>query len=202
MDYLTSDTHFRHSNIIQYCNRPFSSTGEMDETMIKNWNSVVGVKDTVRHLGDVAFGRGATAQEVGNILKRLNGTIHLIKGNHEKLALANKWRFASIKDYDEIEIEGQRIVLFHYGLRTWHHDLRGVWHLYGHSHGGLPPMGKSLDIGVDCWNFTPVSFQELKKKMDTMPIHKAPKFENFVIGGEDNGSETDTNITSDRTNEV
>lgn len=188
MELFISDTHFWHTNIIKYCNRPFSSAHQMNETIVKNWNSVVRVNDTVHHAGDVAFGRGVTASEVGATLNRLNGKIHLYKGNHEKLALANRSRFESIKDYDEIEVEGQRIVIFHYGLRTWHHDLRGVWHLYGHSHGGLPPLGKSLDIGVDCWNFTPITFAQLKQRMDTMTIHKAPKFENFVVGGEDNGN--------------
>lgn len=181
MNLFTSDTHFGHLNIIKYCNRPFSSVSEMNETMIKNWNSVVTKDDTVYHLGDVAFGRGVTDREVGAILNRLNGSIHLIDGNHEKLAHANRWRFKSIKDYDEIEIEGQRIVLFHYGLRTWHHDLRGVWMCYGHSHGGLPSLGKSMDVGVDCHNFTPISFNELKAMMDKLPIGKHPEFENYIL---------------------
>jgi calcineurin-like phosphoesterase family protein len=178
--FFTSDTHFGHSNIIKYCNRPFSSSWEMDKQLATNWNSVVGPDDVVYHLGDFAFGREATQEYISKLAKQLNGQIHLINGNHEKLAHSIKWRFASIKDYDEIEVEKQRIVLFHYGLRTWHHDLRGVWHLYGHSHGGLEPYGKSLDIGVDSWKFTPVSFARLKEKMDARPQGKHPQFDNFV----------------------
>lgn len=148
--------------------------------MVENWNSVVTEQDTVYHLGDFAYGRDAEQKYVSRLAKDLKGKIHLILGNHDKIAESIAWRFSTIKHYDEVEVEGQRIVLFHYGLRTWHHDLRGVWHLYGHSHGGLPPLGKSLDIGVDSWNFMPASFEALKATMDSRPVGKHPQFENYV----------------------
>ena len=40
--FFTSDTHFNHTNIIRYCDRPFKSTDEMNEKLIGNWNSAVG----------------------------------------------------------------------------------------------------------------------------------------------------------------
>ena len=39
--FFTSDTHFWHENIIKFCNRPFSSIEEMNDTIIENWNKVV-----------------------------------------------------------------------------------------------------------------------------------------------------------------
>jgi calcineurin-like phosphoesterase family protein len=178
--FFISDTHFGHDRIIGYCNRPFKDYREMDRAMEENWNAVVGKGDTVWHLGDFAFGRDAEPWYIRNIADRLHGHIHLIRGNHDALAENQlKSRFASISDYKEITEQGHKIVLFHYGLRTWHHDLRGTWHLYGHSHGGLPPYGKSLDIGVDDWNFTPVSFAELKSKMDKLQQGKHPAFAKY-----------------------
>ena len=73
--YFTSDTHFRHSRIIELCNRPFGDVEEMNEVMIANWNRVVGKDDIIFHLGDFCFG----GSEVWNsILDRLNGKIYLI----------------------------------------------------------------------------------------------------------------------------
>ena len=69
--WFTSDTHFGHANIMKYCNRPFASVTEMDETLIANWNAVVRNGDTVFHLGDFAFCRETNAVE--RLLKRLNG---------------------------------------------------------------------------------------------------------------------------------
>lgn len=179
-EWFTSDTHFGHANIIKYVKRPFANYREMDEAMITNWNAVVGEYDTVYHMGDFAYGRDAKNWYIQQIAQRLNGQIKLILGNHDKIALSQiNNRFASIKHYEELDIRGQRIVLFHYGLRTWHHDLRGAWHLYGHSHGGLPPLGKSLDIGVDAWDFTPVNFTQLRKTMDNRAIGKHPEFQNY-----------------------
>ena len=181
--FFTSDTHFGHTNIIKYVKRPFKHADEMNETIIRNWNRVVRWDDVVYHLGDFCMGVGDKTEYAKKLRPRLNGTIFLYMGNHDP----DEWRdfgaagiFESVKDYEEIKVHDQKIVLFHYGMRTWHHDLRGTWHLYGHSHGELPPYGKSCDVGVDSWNFTPVSFWDLKRKMDKLEIGKHPKWENYV----------------------
>ena len=78
--FFTSDTHFNHTNIIRFCNRPFKDVTHMNETIIANWNSVVGPDDIIFHLGDFYLGSSA---ECINVLNRLNGKIYLIAGNHE-----------------------------------------------------------------------------------------------------------------------
>ena len=78
--FIISDTHFGHEQIIKYCGRPFKSTKEMDEMLIKNWNEVVSNNDTIIHLGDVGFGKKAY---IASIIKRLNGKKILIMGNHD-----------------------------------------------------------------------------------------------------------------------
>ena len=45
--FFTSDTHFYHGNIIRFCNRPFEDVEMMNETIISNWNRVVGPNDIV-----------------------------------------------------------------------------------------------------------------------------------------------------------
>ena len=67
-----ADFHFGHKNIIKYCKRPFTNVTEMDETLIKNWNSVVKPEDEIHVVGDVAF--CCTMDYALGIMKRLNGS--------------------------------------------------------------------------------------------------------------------------------
>lgn len=78
--FCIADTHFGHENIIRYCNRPFSSTEEMDRTIIKNWNETVSNKDIVLHLGDVGL---CSRERLKEIIGKLNGKKILILGNHD-----------------------------------------------------------------------------------------------------------------------
>jgi calcineurin-like phosphoesterase family protein len=146
---------------------------EMNEALIKNWNVVVQPTDTVYHLGDFAF---LPYDKLKRIARRLNGTKHLILGNHDKEIIKNRsdllssGTFDSIQNYFELRHEGQFIVLFHYGQRVWNKSHHGSIHLYGHSHGSLPPFGRSVDVGVDCKEITadyrPVSFDEVIRYMN------------------------------------
>jgi calcineurin-like phosphoesterase family protein len=171
--YFTSDHHFGHKNIIKFSERPFKDVNEMDEILIQRWNEKVNPEDEVYHLGDVGL---SSSGKLRKILDRLNGKIYLINGNHEKSAHDCHSRFEWIKDYyelvikdDEFERGKQLIVLFHYSMREWNASHWGAYHLYGHSHGTLSddPTSRSFDIGVDCHNFYPLSYEEVKAIMKT-----------------------------------
>lgn len=168
--WFTSDTHFGHANIIKYCKRPFSSVEEMDKTLIANWNNVVAPGDTVYHLGDFAVGGG----EAGDYILALNGIIKFVRGNHDhRIDRLNKSLNdmheggLDIEDLREVNVNRQKIVLCHYAMRIWNKSHHGTWHLYGHSHGTLPddPNSLSFDIGMDCWNYTPVSFEQVAARI-------------------------------------
>ena len=163
--FFTADTHFGHGNIIKYCNRPFKNSFEMDEMIIENWNNKIQKHDNVYHLGDFAF------REPETILKyidRLNGNIFLIKGNHDRINGDIKNKFVWVRDLAEIKVNDQNITLCHYAMKVWNKSHHGSWHLYGHSHGTLPDdlYSRSYDVGMDANNFTPLSFEEIKKIMD------------------------------------
>lgn len=169
--FFTSDHHFGHENIIRFCNRPFENVREMNEVLIERWNEKIKSNDEVYHLGDFAL---TYKENLETILQRLNGKIHLIKGNHENAAMQLPRYFQWIRDYQEIKVKDpdckngvQRIMLFHYAMRTWRGVSRGNWHLYGHSHGNLPDAEGELcfDIGVDSHDFYPLAYEEVKAIM-------------------------------------
>ena len=167
--FFISDTHLNHSNILRYCNRPFTSAEEHDRTLIDNWNRIVGPHDSVYHLGDVALGSPSFCRQ---LVDRLNGKIFLIRGNHDKALKKEEYssRFEWIKDYFELTVqlpEKKLIVLSHYKFQVWNKKHFGSWHLYGHSHGKLAvPMEFSLDVGVDVQSFSPVSLKNITNLME------------------------------------
>lgn len=164
--WFTADTHFQHANIIKYCGRPFTSAEEMDETMITNWNAVVQPRDIVYHLGDFVFCRKTEVVEA--YIRRLNGHINLVWGNHDKHVVKRAQGFAGQSQYREIKIEGQSITLMHYAMRVWNKSHHGSWQLFGHTHDELPEEEHQLqtDVGMDARGFCPMSFEQVKELMD------------------------------------
>jgi len=162
MIYFSADCHFGHANIIRLCDRPFTSVGHMDHTLISNWNSVVNNGDTVYHLGDFSFG---SVEYTRKIKQQLNGTIHFIRGNHD---WKNAEALGDMPDIYEMKIGKQHIVMCHYPMRSWNKSFHGSWHIYGHTHGKLPPFHKSYDVGVDNNDYTPISFTKLSEIISTL----------------------------------
>lgn len=164
--FFTSDTHFSHTNIIKYQDRPFKDVIEMNEHMIRMWNEVVPWDGHVFHLGDVAFGDERSAKST---LDRLNGSIYLVKGNHDKTVLRKEFvrdRFVWVKEKYVVKFDkgkGDEITLCHFAHRVWNKSHHGAYHLYGHSHGAMEdtPWGRSMDVGVDVWDFKPISLKQV-----------------------------------------
>lgn len=164
MDWFTADTHLGHYNIIKYCNRPFDTFEEMDATLINNINEVVMPDDRLFHLGDFCVRRHGN---VGDYRSRIAcRSVFIVPGNHdrEKDLLRH---FVVLPQCNMYENKGFRIVLCHYAMRVWPHSHHGAGMLYGHSHGGLPPVpgAPSFDVGVDCWNYKPLSLTDVRKEM-------------------------------------
>ncbi len=177
--WFTADQHFFHEQIIAHNSRPFATVEEMNAELISRWNEVVSTGDEVFMLGDFVWTGVADAFEIFN---KLNGRIFILEGNHDR-----KWwgktAYYSKPGYRVEPIPAQyvfkfrrprpskimHITLSHYAMRTWYRAHHGAWHLYGHSHGRLDPMGKSFDVGVDNWDYYPISLTQVMDVMDQLP---------------------------------
>jgi calcineurin-like phosphoesterase family protein len=149
--FMTGCTHLGHLNIIKLANRPFSSVEEMDETLIDNWNKTVGKNDLVYHLGDFAY-KGA--YEPSEYLKRLNGNIVLLKGNHDPLL----WG----KHYIEFTINKRLFVLCHYPFEEWNGYFRGAIHIHCHTHKPeLISAERRFNVTVEATEYKPISLEEI-----------------------------------------
>jgi calcineurin-like phosphoesterase family protein len=159
--YFTSDTHFGHDAIRILADRPFASLQAMDDEMVRRWNAVVQPGDTVWHLGDFAH---RNSQSLADYRARLNGTIHLVLGNHDaRVTGDNAKLFASVQLMAEVNTRAKTIILCHYPLREWDKAWRGAWHLHGHVHGRLDDdaYGFSLDVGVDSHDYRPIGVERI-----------------------------------------
>lgn len=179
--FFVSDLHVDHFNIMKFCNRPFNTVEEMNEILIQNWNSVVGPHDYVYHLGDFGFG---TPTKLNEIFKRLHGVKMNITGNHDGKVVKNlPWAWQ--KEQYGFKMDNRYIWLNHYPMRSWNRSYHGAGHLHGHVHGRCKPYGKSFDIGVDSWDYTPVNFETIKLIMDRLPTQN-PEFDGlFYQDGEE-----------------
>lgn len=187
--WITSDTHYHHTNICRGVTRwrtldgkiptdhtrNFQDLDEMDSVIVNNINSKVGPNDTLIHLGDVAFGG---FEKIGEFLNRLVcKNIHLVLGNHDQHITKNKEdirsRFLSVSNYLEVEIGGVEFVLSHYPLCSWNKLGKGSIHLHGHVHLSAKDKwgnGKRLDVGIDGNNMHPYKLSEIVHMMDRREI--------------------------------
>ncbi|MEW6437044.1 MAG: hypothetical protein AB1508_07720 [Pseudomonadota bacterium] len=157
--YFTSDTHFGDARRLRIDKRPFKTIGEHDAALIARWNEIVGPDDDVYHLGDFAVTMDAAAVE--SWLAALNGRKHLIVGNNDSPAVTGSSAWASISHYVELVIDGRLVVLCHYPFRTWHRSAKGAIDIHGHSHGKLKELPRQYDVGIDVFDYRPVTFAEI-----------------------------------------
>lgn len=176
--FFTSDTHFRHGNIIKYCSRPFISVQEMDHALIQNWNKTVGVNDIVFILGDFAF---ADKSKWRQLLNALYGKKYLILGNHDREEDIPEECFIGICDMAQISIYDEELdgyatfIATHYPLATWAGINKGYFNIHGHIHSTPDLKGTGFDIqiaknapwnqydvGMDRNDYTPIDYEQLK----------------------------------------
>ncbi|MGH6818982.1 MAG: metallophosphoesterase family protein [Methylovirgula sp.] len=153
--FFTSDTHFGEARRIKVDKRPFTSVAQHDKTLIARWNSAVGRKDEIYHLGD--FTNAKDPERVAELLAALNGRKHLLIGNNDSKATIVNKAWASVGHYAEIEVDGKLLILCHYPFRTWHNMGKGSIDHHGHSHGKLKEATRQYDVGVDVFGFRPVT---------------------------------------------
>ena len=173
MIWFTSDWHISHSNIIRYCNRPFSSIEEMNKAILDNFFSMVRKGDTVYFLGDLSFNRNSI-REVNKKIVDAGIRFVFIVGNHEyeNIKLI-KELFPETYDLlsTRLQVRGKvvEVTMCHYAMKVWHKSHFNSWNLYAHSHGSLKPEGKQWDVGVDNNSFFPISINDIEKVMQLRP---------------------------------
>ena len=181
MRFFTADLHLGHANIVSFCDRPFESVEDMNDALLANWADTVGEDDEIWVLGDVAMGRIA---ETLPSVAALPGRKHLVPGNHDRCWSGNR----RLRPVDEqmyiavgfeihpgsvaLQLGDVPVMACHFPVagdsqaEDWFGDHRpdvpaDAWLLHGHVHEKWKTNGRQINVGVDVWNFRPVSEEVL-----------------------------------------
>lgn len=177
MIYFTADTHFFHSNIVSFSNRPYKSMTDMNDQLVKNWNDTVRDKDEIYVIGDFMWPKGFTDDERRELIFRLNGKIHIVPGDHDLPSdQMKKITNYSVLIHDKVHVVKEKdnvFVLCHWPMRNWPSSHWNSIHLFGHVHNNYKPdplfvYGRSFNVGVDVWNYRPVSLTQIIEKVNTL----------------------------------
>ena len=179
--FLYSDPHFGHQGVCNFTRsdgsplRPWDRVEEMDEALVERFNKVVGPKDKVYFLGDVAMRKPGL-----QVVKRLNGDLVLIKGNHDIFEL---------KDYLSVGFRDIRachvlsgMIMTH--IPVHHSSLaRFGTNIHGHLHANRVYKARGVDartgevlysdqidpfyhcVCVEHTDYAPISFDDVKKRI-------------------------------------
>lgn len=155
--WLISDTHFDHGNIIRYCNRPFVSVEDMNETLVRNWRDTVKSDDLVFMLGDIAMGRHYTA--IDRWLRQLTGRIFLVKGSHDHELRAPYYRLLHADNKDWLLVHNPD------DTPVWWTG----WVIHGHLHNQAPFIDhgkKRVNVSVEAIDYQPVAMTAILKELN------------------------------------
>lgn len=152
--FFTSDTHWGDDRFNLFY-RPFKTVQEQEDYLVEQWNSVVGPDDEVFHLGDFA-----TTDEALDVVKRLNGKIHLVLGNYDTPRPIAKLKkiFSTVVENADLKLKNGEVVhLNHYPTKI----VADKFNICGHIHSLWKVQRNCINVGCDAWNFRPVSEDEV-----------------------------------------
>lgn len=182
--FFTADPHFLHANINRLAGRPFASVEEATEAMVERWCERVTDRDDVIVLGDACMG---PIRESIEVVRALPGNKHLVPGNHDRVsalyrgspAKKAEWRdlyggvFHVLPEHVERFPIGAdlSVDLCHFPYEGDSHGEdryvearpkdEGRWLVHGHVHEAWKVRGRQVNVGVDVWDYAPVSETEL-----------------------------------------
>lgn len=171
-NWFTADLHLGHERILAACSRPQASLLEMERDILERIKARVGPEDDLWIVGDFSIGKLAHQHRtrVAALFAEIPGRRHLIVGNHD-LEWVQDLAWDSKADLADIQTEEGRAFLCHYPLITFPGARRGTLHLFGHVHHNWAGSRHAVNVGVDQFDFRPVSISEARARAETLPVN-------------------------------
>jgi calcineurin-like phosphoesterase family protein len=138
--------------------RPFSSSEEMNETLVDNWNRLVKPNDKCYILGDISMNKSGL-----QYVKRLAGHKRIILGNHDD-------KHSSIYHeigFDKIlscKVFSGKFIMTHIPIHESCVD-RFTINIHGHLHANYINSPKYLGVSCEQTNYSPLNFDEIDARI-------------------------------------
>jgi calcineurin-like phosphoesterase family protein len=178
-----------HSNVIALSKRPFRDLAHMHDTIVSRALEVIRPGDTLVLVGDVTFGNTQQTRSVLGRLKKGGVRLVCVRGNHDPdVAQLYNMGFDLVVDRMEMRLRGRRVVVHHFPFRPslWKRLgqlIKGIrlkyinrrtrddgetYLIHGHTHSWKKLVGRALHVGVDAWDFRPVSLRQIESHIDRL----------------------------------
>lgn len=163
--FVISDTHFGHANMLKFTRtngdllREFDDVDHMNETIVNNWNNVVGDDDIIYHLGDVYFADGH------KVLPRLKGRKRLLVGNHDnpksEHLLKHFQKIMLWREFAEFNCIMTHVPVHESSLYKRKYNLHG--HVHAGEHRGLVQDERYINCCVEVNDYRPRAIEDIMK---------------------------------------
>ena len=198
--YHSSDWHLGHERIIELCDRPFKTVQHMNYSIIERCNDIVTERDTLVLHGDNVMGTFAENVKLFGLVRAgkiilLPGNHDRLSLAHKRSDASRREAAFAFKQVlgDRVrvlidqkpsvwerEINGHKVLLSHYPYagdyteKDRHVELRpvddGLPLIHGHVHELWRENGRQLNVGVDVWDFAPVSQHAITLWLEGLPV--------------------------------
>ena len=157
--YIWSDLHLGHQNIIKYCNRPFSTTDEMNNKILSNWKNMVKDKDEIWNLGDVAMCEMKKVENLKPIITSMPGHKILILGNHDYTDL-NYWKEVGFHEVYKYPIIYNKWFILSHDIVFLNEHIP-YKNIHGHTHDKSMDSPQYVNVSLEKINYQPVDLDKL-----------------------------------------
>lgn len=159
MNYYVSDTHFGHSNVLEFERHQFKTIEEHDNYIMTLIENTVKPEDTLYHLGDFAF---YLSEDIANRWNALKCYKVLILGNHDKYEFCRHY-------FDEVHryplFISRRILLSHEPEVVSPYVLN----VHGHLHTSYLDSKNHYNISIHMVGYNIISQRAIDKKLGALP---------------------------------
>lgn len=168
--------------------RPDVAVAWYDEHLAWKWDELVGKDDVVWVLGDLCLQGTRVTNNALEWLRGRPGRKHLIAGNHDNIHPGIERGFApwatryldvfnTVGTFARKRIAGKNVLMSHFPYQgsgdhtfeerytQWRLPDMGEWLLHGHTHSAEKRASgpKSIHVGVDAWDLSPVPMSAIEE---------------------------------------